>query len=721
MKNTNCLLTPRILIVDDREENLYVLRELIQGLDSSVDVVQALSGMEALRILAEDSDFCLILMDVQMPDLDGFQTTGLIRRYKHTKDTPVIFITAIFKDVAYIHHGFDSGAVDYICKPIDDKVLLSKVKIFIDLYKSKKALESSLEKSREIEERQNLILSHSQDGIVVFDKFGKVLFLNPTAEDILGHESESVESLMLSDIVSREEGFGREWSASDVCEAVEKGVSFRSLDSSVTTAGGQKIPCSYSFGSFDSQAYSGGVLIFQDITQRKKHEENLVYMATHDPLTNLPNRILFKESVNNAIARAQRSSYKLVVMFIDLDHFKKVNDELGHNVGDELLKKICRRLQSIGRKVDLFARLGGDEFGVVFEDINNNFDSHKMAPKILKAFEEPIDALDHSILISGSVGVVEYPEYGRDADSLIKAADIAMYQAKSQGRNCYALFRPELEDSAIARSQLERDFRLAISREQLICHYQPILNATDMSIAAIEVLVRWEHPKRGLVSPAEFISVAEHTGQVVEMSNQVFSMALASLADWEAKGLWPRSAKIALNVSALQLARDILIGQLKSMGDRYTFSFSNVEIEITESMLMQDAEESARILESVREMGLSISIDDFGTGYSSLNYLRRLPINVLKIDRSFVKDIGHDRSDEQIINATIDLAHNLNLKVVSEGVETETQMAFLKDAGSDYLQGFHLSKPLSRSAMEEWLESESRRKAGIQGGKLDVC
>ncbi|WP_353411383.1 two-component system response regulator [Pseudoteredinibacter isoporae] len=721
MKNTSCLLKPRVLIVDDREENLFVLQELINGLDNDVEVVQALSGMEALHILAEDSDFCLILMDVQMPDLDGFQTTGLIKRYKNTKDMPIIFITAIFKDVSYIHHGFDAGAVDYICKPIDDKVLLSKVNVFIDLYRSKKALESSLRKSKEIEERQNLILSHSQDGIVVFDKFGQVLFLNPTAEEILGHETESVESLLLSDIVCREEGFGQAWSADDVRDAVENGVSFRNLDSSVKTSEGRKIPCSYSFGSFDSPVYSGGVLIFQDITQRKKHEENLVYMATHDPLTNLPNRILFKESVNNAIARAQRSNYKLIVMFIDLDHFKRVNDELGHNVGDELLKKICRRLQSIGRKVDLFARLGGDEFGVVFEDINNNFNSHVMAPKILKAFEEPIEALDHSILISGSVGVVEFPEYGRDADSLIKAADIAMYQAKSQGRNCYALFRPELEDSAIARSQLERDFRQAISQEQLICHYQPILNAEDMSVAAIEVLVRWEHPERGLVPPTEFISVAEHTGQVVEMSNQVFSMALSALSDWESRGLWPSTAKLALNVSALQLSRDILIGQLKKMGEKYTFNFSSVEIEITESMLMQDAEESARVLKSVRNMGLSISIDDFGTGYSSLNYLRRLPINVLKIDRSFVKDIGHDRGDEQIINATIDLAHTLNLEVVSEGVETEAQMAFLKNAGSDYLQGFFLSRPLSRAAMEEWLKSESQRKAGKLGGEVDVC
>lgn len=721
MNNIDCLLTPRVLIVDDREENLYVLQELINGLDNDVEVVQALSGMEALHILAEDSDFCLILMDVQMPDLDGFQTTGLIKRCKHTRDTPVIFITAIFKDVSYIHHGFDAGAVDYICKPIDDKVLLSKVRIFIDLYRSKKALEFSLRKSLEIEERQNLILSHSQDGIVVFDKYGKVLFLNPTAEEILGHESAVLENLLLSDIVCPEGGFSREWSESDVCDAVEKGVSFRSLDASVTTSEGQKIPCSYSFGSFDSPAYSGGVLIFQDITQRKKHEENLVYMATHDPLTNLPNRILFKESVNNAIARAQRSSYKLVVMFIDLDHFKKVNDELGHNVGDELLKKICRRLQSVGRKVDLFARLGGDEFGVVFEDVNNNFDSHMMAPKILKAFEKPIEALDHSILISGSVGVVEYPEYGRDADSLIKAADIAMYQAKNQGRNCYALFRPELEDTAIARSQLERDFRLAISREELICHYQPILNASDMSIAAVEVLVRWKHPKRGLVPPTEFISVAEHTGQVVEMSNQVFSMALNSLASWETAGLWPESAKMSLNVSALQLARNILLGQLKSMGEKYSFNFHNVEIELTESMLMQDAEESVRILESVRNMGVSISIDDFGTGYSSLNYLRRLPINVLKIDRSFVKDIGQDRSDEQIINATIDLAHNLNLKVISEGVETEAQMEFLKNAGSDCLQGFFLSKPLSKADMQEWLISERSNKATALGGELDVC
>jgi|GEM_PF-834285 len=694
----------RILIVDDREENLFVLEELLSGMN--VDVVKALSGTEALHILIKDSDFCLILMDVQMPVLDGFKTTQLIHKHPKTRHTPVIFITAIHKDLNYIHRGFDSGAADYICKPIDAKILLAKIQVFVDLEQNKRALERLFQKTKALEESKNLLLNYSQDGIIAVDDNGLINFCNPAAQEILKVDSNQLINksiLMLLDHPALRDKL--DWENSIFRRAILQGDTIRENDAKIANEKGLCTPCSYSFGTFRSGDKGGGVLMFHDISQRKQNEEKLLYMATHDPLTKLPNRILFKEALNNAINRCKRNGHRLIVMFVDLDHFKKVNDEFGHSVGDELLVNLARRLLSYSRKVSLFARLGGDEFGVLFEDEDGNFDSSVMAGKMLEVLSKPIELKNHSILTSGSIGIVEHPEYGEDAEFLIKAADLSMYQAKNMGRNCFAMFDPTFEDLAVQHSHLERDFKNAVLENKLCCHFQPIIDSRNEKLVAVEVLARWIHDTRGFVSPDNFIPIAETSGLIIPLSTQIYTQASKALQAWIDQGIWPQGARIALNTSSVQFRNKLVIDQLMEIKDKFRLEMDHFEIEITESLLLNDQEEVIETLRMMQTMGLSISIDDFGTGYSSLSYLRRLPINTLKIDRSFIKDIGKDKDDECIITATIDLAHNLNLKVISEGVETEEHAEFLRHANSDYFQGYLYSRPLPEKEMEDWLKA----------------
>ncbi len=700
--------TPKLLIVDDREENLFVLEELLS--DMNIHVVKAMSGVEALHILLKDAQFCLILLDVQMPELDGFETARLIHRHPKTRHMPVIFITAIHKDTKYIHQGYSAGAADYICKPIDPEILIAKVRIFIDLENNKRALETLLHETKALEESKNLLLKHSQDGIIAADQNGQIDYVNPAAEKILNTDSQSILNKNILTLLENPAAHKAiDWDNSIFHHAIDKGAIIRESDATISDGNGRHIPCRYSFGTFRTNHKSGGVLMFQDISEQKQHEEKLLHIATHDPLTRLPNRLLFRESVNNAISRCKRNEHRLIVMFIDLDHFKKINDEFGHSVGDELLVSLARRLSTFGREANLFARLGGDEFGVMFEDDNGNFDSAVMANKLLEVFSKPLELKNQSILITGSIGIVEYPAYGDTADCLIKAADIAMYQAKQCGRNCFALFERQFEDIAIERSQLERDFKKAISEHEIDCYFQPIIDARTEQLVAMEVLARWIHESRGFVSPDNFIPIAENSGLIAPMSDLIYSKAFAAICKWKRRGIWPDDARMALNTSPIQFRNKAVVKQLLNVKQKFALELDHFDLEITESLLMNDTEEVIETLRVLQAMGLTISIDDFGTGYSSLSYLRSLPIDVLKIDRSFIKNIGQDKDDESIIKATVDLAHNLNLRVVAEGVETAEHASFLRRIGSDYFQGYLYSRPLPLQDAELWLHTHCKR------------
>ncbi|ODR84971.1 EAL domain-containing protein [Shewanella xiamenensis] len=434
------------------------------------------------------------------------------------------------------------------------------------------------------------------------------------------------------------------------------------------------------------------VAVFTDITERKKAEEDLRFLASFDTLTGLPNRTLFQDRLNHAISQAHRSNNIVALLFLDLDRFKHINDSMGHHIGDLLLKAVAHRLQSAVREGDTVARLGGDEFTIILEGVAKTKAATLISEKVLKAFQAPFLLDDKSLTISTSIGISLYPNDAEDVDSLIKFADTAMYHAKALGRNNFQFYTNKLNEMATRHVQLEAGLKQAISRNELSLVYQPKFCLRNGSLTGLEALLRWHHSELGPISPAEFIPLAEETGIINQIGHWVINHACQQLAEWNELGFGDIS--MAVNLSARQLKADI-ISTIEVALAVSGLPAKALELELTESMIMGNPQESVNILSKLKALGLTIAVDDFGTGYSSLSYLKRFPIDTLKIDREFVRDITNDPDDAAITSAIIALAHSLELNVVAEGVETQEQLNFLALQGCDQVQGFLLSKPLS--------------------------
>lgn len=442
------------------------------------------------------------------------------------------------------------------------------------------------------------------------------------------------------------------------------------------------------------------VAVFTDITERKKAEEDLRFLANFDTLTGLPNRTLFQDRLNHAISQAHRTNNIVALLFLDLDRFKHINDSMGHHIGDLLLKAVAHRLQHAVREGDTVARLGGDEFTIIIEATKTN-PATLISEKVLKAFQTPFLIEDKSLTISTSIGISLYPNDAEEVDSLIKFADTAMYHAKALGRNNFQFYTNELNEIATRHMQLETGLKQAISRNELSLVYQPKYCLRDGAIIGLEALLRWHHSELGPISPTEFIPLAEETGMINQIGRWVINQSCQQLAQWNALGF--SDISMAVNLSAGQLNTEVI----STIAVALTVSglpAKALELELTESMIMANPQESVNILSQLKALGLTIAVDDFGTGYSSLSYLKRLPIDTLKIDREFVRDITHDADNAAITSAIIALAHSLGLNVVAEGVETHEQLNFLAQQGCDQVQGFLLSKPLSAQDCQNLLQ-----------------
>ncbi|MGI2067376.1 EAL domain-containing protein [Shewanella sp. MF08487] len=447
------------------------------------------------------------------------------------------------------------------------------------------------------------------------------------------------------------------------------------------------------------------VAVFTDITQRKKAEEDLRFLASFDTLTGLPNRTLFQDRLNHAITQAHRANNIVALLFLDLDRFKHINDSMGHHVGDLLLKAVARRLQNAVRDGDTVARLGGDEFTIILEGVAKTKAATLISEKVLRAFQTPFLLDDKTLTISTSIGISLYPNDADNADSLIKFADTAMYHAKSSGRNNFQFYTSKLNEIATRHVQLESGLKEAIQRNELSLVYQPKFCLKDGSLTGIEALLRWHHTELGPISPVEFIPLAEETGIITQIGHWVINQACQQLAEWNSLGF--NGITVAVNLSARQLKADI-ISTIEVALAVSGLPAQSLELELTESMIMGNPQESVSILSKLKALGLTIAVDDFGTGYSSLSYLKRFPIDTLKIDREFVRDITNDPDDAAITSAIIALAHSLDLNVVAEGVETQEQLNFLAMQGCDQVQGFLLSKPLSAADFLTLLKNQSK-------------
>lgn len=445
---------------------------------------------------------------------------------------------------------------------------------------------------------------------------------------------------------------------------------------------------------------------FTDISERKAAEERISYLAHHDVLTGLPNRFSLEGRLDQAILSARRDNKQLAVMFIDLDRFKTINDTLGHHVGDHLLSEVAKRLRNCVRESDIVARLGGDEFVIVLTGIRAIADVAMMSSKVLHQLTETYQIDGHDLHSSSSVGISVYPDNGGSAEALMKAADTAMYHAKDKGRNNAQFFTDAMNADAHERLLLERELRVALKECQFELHYQPQVCTHSKVVCGVEALVRWRHPERGLIPPLKFIPIAEEVGLIEELGCWVLDEACRQHAVLRSQGV--EGIRMAVNLSAHQLRSSSLVDFVRSAMARHGLSHGDLELEVTESAAMENSAQAITHLEALRDLGVNLAIDDFGTGYSSLAYLKLLPIQTLKLDRSFVKDIETDENDAAISAATIALAHSLGLKVVAEGVETDGQSSFLEEHGCDFLQGYFYGRPEPAERLADVIRSVAR-------------
>jgi diguanylate cyclase len=443
----------------------------------------------------------------------------------------------------------------------------------------------------------------------------------------------------------------------------------------------------------------------------------LHHIATHDALSGLPNRLLLADRLNQAIAAAERHQNRFAVLVVDLDRFKSINDSLGHMAGDAILKEEAQRLSQVLRKADTLARLGGDEFVLILNEISSTRDVEAIAATLLAAIAHPLRWSDIDLHTSASIGISVFPDHGATAEDLLQNADAAMYQAKKCGRNCHRLFEPSMNTFARERLELENGLRRALTEHEFVLHYQPKVDVRSGGIESAEALIRWRHPTRGLIAPAEFIPLAEESGLIVPIGEWVLREACRQAFAWQAAGLRP--LRVAVNLSALQFKQARLVDVIRSALDEARLEARYLELELTESAVMEDAEQSIETLRKLSELGVRIAVDDFGTGYSSLSYLRRLPLDRLKIDRAFIRDVATSRDDVAIVRAIVSLAHNLHLKVIAEGVETPEQLAFLNELGCDQYQGYHFSAPVPNNVFVSLVREHQADAAGLRASNLE--
>ncbi len=547
------------------------------------------------------------------------------------------------------------------------------------------------------------VFEHSKEGIMVSDADGNIVSVNHGFTEITGYSQQEVLGKNPALLASgrHDRGFFAAMWESVLTLGSWQGEVWNRRKSGVIYPAWLTITCMRN----EAGEVSNYIGIFSDISERKMAEERIQHLAHYDALTDLPNRVLFRDRLEQAIIKSQRSNEKLAVIFLDLDRFKQINDTLGHSVGDRLLQVVATRLLECVRGQDTVSRQGGDEFLVMLPGATPE-GAAMVAQKMLMALAAPCLIDGHDLRVTPSIGISMYPEDAKDIDALVKLADVAMYHAKDLGRNNYQFYTESLNATAFERLSLESGLRMALERNEFLLHYQPQVDLASGRVIGCEALIRWKHPEYGMVSPARFIPVAEESGLIIEIGEWVLREACRQLRAWQDAG--HTSLVMAVNMSALQFRKPGLEEVvLKALNDAGVLAQS-LELELTESILMHGIDTTLATLQKFAALGLQLSIDDFGTGYSSLSYLKRFPIHKLKIDQSFVRDIATDVNDAAIVRTIVLMAHSLNLRVIAEGVETNEQQAFLREAGCDEIQGYLFSRPLPAEGFEALLGEGKR-------------
>jgi diguanylate cyclase (GGDEF)-like protein/PAS domain S-box-containing protein len=682
----NAKLAMSLLLVEDNPGDARLLREMFREQGAAgIEMTNVVSMSHAEAHLAKHA-VDIILLDLGLPDVQGL---GAIRRaHAAAPRIPLVVLTGT-DDELLAGQSLQEGAQDYLIKgQIDSRSLGRSLRYAVE----RKNMEEALFAEKE---RALVTLNCIGEAVVCTDILGNITFLNLVAEKMTGWSLQEAAGRPMTDVFRTWDTRSAEHTETTAELAILQ-IRAVHLPPSCTLIrrDGLEIPIEDSIAPIhDRQGNAiGAVIVFRDVSVAQAMARQITHSAEHDFLTGLPNRMLLNDRIGQAVASAKRRKKQVAVLFLDLDGFKHINDSLGHPVGDKLLQSIAKRLAATVRGADTVSRQGGDEFVVLLADLSNPDDAVNMAARMLRTVAEAHSVGLHDLHVTTSIGVSVYPDDGADAETLIKNADTAMYQAKENGRQSYQFFKPAMNARAVERQSIEESLRRALDRQEFAIHYQPKICMRTGFITGAEALIRWTHPVRGSISPAQFIPVAEDCGLIVPIGRWVLRQACEQAREW-LKAALPVTT-MAVNVSAMEFQDEGFLDNLTLILKESGMDPRALELELTESALMKRVEATAAILHTLKESGVQIAVDDFGTGYSSLSYLRKFPIDSLKIDQSFVRQIGRGTDDAAIVTAVISMARSLKLRVVAEGVETSKELEFLKAHECDEAQGYYFGRPM---------------------------
>jgi diguanylate cyclase (GGDEF)-like protein/PAS domain S-box-containing protein len=692
-----------LLIQDDPTDAATVREALVSSSDGPFQVEWVRRCSEGLERLAgagkqqghRADGIAAVLVDLYLPDSLGIDTFD--RLFEAAPKIPILVVVAAeHEEIAKL--AVQHGAQDFLLKGR------------LDNYWLPKALRSMVERAAnsdalfEEKERADVTLNSIGDAVMSTDEWCNVTYLNVVAEALTGWSRTEAAGRPLTEVFNIVDAVTREpvLNPMDLAIRENRTVGLTPNCLLIRRDGVESAIEDSAAPIHDRRGQvTGAVMVFHDVSTARAVSLRMSYLAQHDGLTDLPNRIMFGDRLAQAMILAKRRHERLALLFLDLDHFKHVNDSLGHAIGDRLLQSVAGRLLTCVRSSDTVSRQGGDEFVILLSQVMHAQDAGIAADKILLALGEPHHITGHDIHITASIGIVTYPDDATDAESLLKNSDFAMYQAKDSGRNNYQFFKADLNVAALERQATERGLRHAIERDELVLHYQPQMNMATGAITGVEALVRWRHPQRGLLQPGEFISVAEEFGLIVPIGRWVLREGCRQAKTWQDSGLPPM--RIAINVSAVELRAKNFADGVRTILDETGLEPRYLELELTETFLMQDPSSTSVVLEELKDMGVQLALDDFGTGYSSLSYMRRFPIDTLKIDQSFVRNLTTNSDDASVVSAVINMGSSLHMLVVAEGIETSEQAIMLREQNCPEGQGYYFSQPVAAEGISRLL------------------
>jgi diguanylate cyclase (GGDEF)-like protein/PAS domain S-box-containing protein len=687
-----------LLLVEDNPADVRLLREIFHEQSShNTELTQVETLGEAEKYLAGGAAPDIILLDLGLPDAQGLE--AIPRARAAAPHVPLVVLTAL-DDESLAARALQEGVQDYLIKgQVDGRGLLRALRYAVERKNMQEAL--FIEK-----ERAQVTLNSIGDAVICTDVSGNITFLNPVAARMTDWSRAEAAGRPMVEVFQILDAKSRKTSPNPMEIAVrENGVMHLPSNTVLIQRHGFEIPVEGSVAPIHDRdgLATGAVIVFRDMGSTRTMALQMAHSAHHDFLTGLPNRKLLNDRISQAIALALRNRKKVAVLFLDLDGFKHINDSLGHPIGDRLLQSIAKRLVDSVRGSDTVSRQGGDEFVLLLSEVDNSEGVAVTVRRLLQVGAEPHSIDNHDLHVTACIGVSIYPDDGLDAETLMKNADTAMYQAKENGRQSYQFFKPAMNIRAVERQSIEGGLRRALERQEFALHYQPKINLKTGEISGAEALIRWTHPTRGPVSPAQFIPVAEDCGLILPIGNWVLREACKQARTWLDAGL--HLGTVGVNISAIEFrSEDFLEGVFSILKDT-GLDPRILELELTESVLMKHPESTASVLQALRAKGVQVAVDDFGTGYSSLSYLQKFSIDALKIDQSFVRRITTAPAETTIVTAVISMARSLKLRVVAEGVETLKELEFLQAQQCDEAQGYYFSRPVPPEQFAQLLKT----------------